>query len=144
MAWASSCVAPRRRTSVSTSWPGASGRASAFVLASYMVAYSSAWWAGGWSCNNPGYAAFFNRSSTTSDHSSQLRQHHRVVDDAGREPKSGQESHVEGGVVSHQFLLGQRREQGPGVHAEAVQQVDEGAAVGGVCRQRQEAHPVGA
>src|SRR5262245_25220074 len=70
MAWASSCVAPRRRASVSTSWPGASGRASAFVLASCMVAYPSAWWAGGWSCNNPGYAAFFNRSSTTFDHSS--------------------------------------------------------------------------
>src|SRR5262245_32536683 len=70
MAWASSCVAPWRRTSVSTSWPGASGRAGAFVLASYMVAYPSAWWAGGWSCNNPGYAAFFNRSSTTFDHSS--------------------------------------------------------------------------
>src|SRR5262245_7244816 len=70
MAWASSCVAAWRRTSVSTSWPGASGRAGAFVLASYMVAYSGAWWAGGWSCNNPGYAAFFNRSSTTFDHSS--------------------------------------------------------------------------
>jgi hypothetical protein len=35
-----------------------------------MVAYSSAWWACGWSCNNPGYAAFFKLSSTTFDHSS--------------------------------------------------------------------------
>jgi hypothetical protein len=35
-----------------------------------MVAYSSASWACGWSFNNPGYAAFFNLSSTTFDHSS--------------------------------------------------------------------------
>jgi len=40
------------------------------VVASLMVAYSSALWACGWSCNNPGYAAFFNRSSTTFDHNS--------------------------------------------------------------------------
>src|SRR5262249_22485762 len=70
MAWASSCVAPRRRTSVSTSFSESSGRASAFVVASFMVAYSSASWACGWSCNNPGYAAFFKLSSTTFDHSS--------------------------------------------------------------------------
>src|SRR5262245_20532320 len=70
MAWVSSCVAPRRRTSVSTSFSESSGRASAFVVASFMVAYSSASWACGWSCNNPGYAAFFNHSSTTFDHSS--------------------------------------------------------------------------
>src|SRR5262249_46921339 len=70
MAWARSCVAPRRRTSVSTSFSESCGRASAFVVASFMVAYSSASWACGWSCNNPGYAAFFNHSSTTFDHSS--------------------------------------------------------------------------
>src|SRR5262245_2581878 len=73
MAWVSSCVAPRRRTSVSTSFSESSGRASAFVVASFMVAYSSASWACGWSCNNPGYAAFFKLSSTTFDHSSDNR-----------------------------------------------------------------------
>src|SRR5262249_51221328 len=72
MAWVSSCVAPRRRTSVSTSFSESSGRASAFVVASFMVAYSSASWACGWSCNNPGYAAFFKLSSTTFDHSSHV------------------------------------------------------------------------
>src|SRR5262249_14176111 len=70
MAWVSSCVAPRRRRSVRTSVSESSGRASAFVVASFMVAYSSASWACGWSCNNPGYAAFFKLSSTTFDHSS--------------------------------------------------------------------------
>jgi len=42
------------------------------VVASFMVAYSSASWACGWSCNNPGYAAFFKLSSTTFDHSSNV------------------------------------------------------------------------
>src|SRR5277367_4670924 len=70
MAWARSCVAPWRRTAVSTSCSAGSGRAAAFMVASFMVAYSSALWACGWSCNNPGYAAFFNQSSTTFDHSS--------------------------------------------------------------------------
>src|SRR6516162_10170404 len=70
MAWASIRVAPWWRTAVSTSFSDGSGRASAFVVASFMVAYSSASWACGWSCNNPGYAALFTLSSTTFDHSS--------------------------------------------------------------------------
>src|SRR5690349_16667954 len=70
MAWASIRVAPWWRTAVSTSFSDGSGRASAFVVASFMVAYSSASWACGWSCNNPGYAALLTLSSTTFDHSS--------------------------------------------------------------------------